>query len=98
MATLTANNRPRASAGTGAAQNARLITRRPLIDRRGRVAGWDLRLSSLAQGRLRRPGAPRVLHEAYWLAPPQAAHAVAENGQVPPIERPQAWTHHTAVR
>jgi len=96
MPTTAASSRPRAIAGTGAAQNSRLIARRPLIDHRGRIAGWDLKLSALAQSRLRRPGAPRVLHEAYWLALSQAANAVADNGQVPLIDAPEGATQNEA--
>jgi EAL and modified HD-GYP domain-containing signal transduction protein len=50
-----------------------------MIDRRGHIAGWDLRLSSVARERLARTDAPRVLHEAYWFALAQAARAVAES-------------------
>src|SRR5258706_2689478 len=94
MPTTAANSRAIAATGTG--QYSRLVARRPLIDRRGRIAGWDLQLSALAQSRLRRPSAPRVLHEAYWLALSQAANAVADNGQVPLIDAPEGATQHEA--
>jgi EAL and modified HD-GYP domain-containing signal transduction protein len=49
------------------------VARRPLIDIRGSIAGWDLQLSARAVERLRRADTPRVLREAYWFALAQAA-------------------------
>lgn len=79
---LTARPRAVAASAGSAAQPSnpwRLVSRRPMIDRRGHIAGWDLRLSAVAQERLARTDAPRVLHEAYWFALAQAARAVAES-------------------
>jgi len=55
-----------------------LVARRPLIDRSGGIAGWDLQLSSRAMERLARRDTPRVLREAYWFALAQAARETAD--------------------
>jgi hypothetical protein len=60
------------------APSAWLVVRRPLIDRTGGIAGWDLQLSARAIERLTRPDAPRVLREAYWFALVQAAREAAD--------------------
>ncbi|HXF46946.1 MAG TPA: HDOD domain-containing protein [Burkholderiaceae bacterium] len=57
--------------------NSWLVARRPLIDRCGGIAGWDLQLSARALDRLSRRDTPRVLREAYWFALAQAARDTA---------------------
>lgn len=64
--------------GSVGPQSSWLVTRRPLIDRTGGIAGWDLQLSTRAAERLARPDTPRVLREAYWFALAQAARETAE--------------------
>ncbi|HUL67787.1 MAG TPA: HDOD domain-containing protein [Burkholderiaceae bacterium] len=59
-------------------QGSWLVARRPLIDRSGGIAGWDLQLSSRAWERLARRDTPRVLREAYWFALAQAARETAD--------------------
>jgi c-di-GMP phosphodiesterase len=71
-------NRPAtAPTPTPGPQGSWLVTRRPLIDRSGGIAGWDLQLSARAAERLARPDTPRVLREAYWFAIVQAARETA---------------------
>jgi len=62
-------------------QGSWLVARRPLIDRTGAIAGWDLQLSARASERLARPDTPRVLREAYWFALAQAARDTADGGR-----------------
>src|SRR5262249_44213543 len=62
-------------------QGSWLVARRPLIDRSGGIAGWDLQLSAPAIQRLARPNTPRVLREAYWFALAQAARETADAGR-----------------
>ncbi len=63
------------------AQGSWLVVRRPLIDRTGGIAGWDLQLSARARDRLARPDAPRVLREAYFFALVQAARETVEESR-----------------
>jgi EAL and modified HD-GYP domain-containing signal transduction protein len=62
-----------ATAASTGSQGSWLVTRRPVIDRSGAIAGWDLQLSARASERLARRDTPRVLREAYWFALAQAA-------------------------
>jgi EAL and modified HD-GYP domain-containing signal transduction protein len=55
-----------------------LVARRPLIDRSGAIAGWDLQMTERAAERLARRDTPRVLREAYWFALAQAAREANE--------------------
>lgn len=73
---------PDTPADIHATATSRLIARQPLIDRHGRVAGWDLRLSSLAIERLRKRGAPQALSEACNFALTQMAQSVLATGQI----------------
>jgi EAL and modified HD-GYP domain-containing signal transduction protein len=84
--------RPPTALGVASRPNKpwRLVSRRPMIDGRGRIGGWDLRLSAVALERLQRSGAPRVLHEAYWFALAQAARSVAETPRAPLLLAPPA--------
>src|SRR5215470_17710401 len=66
------------TAVSAAPQGSWLVARRPLIDRSGSIAGWDLQLSARALERLARPDTPRVLREAYWFALAQAARETAD--------------------
>lgn len=75
---------------------SRLVSRRPLIDRHGRVAGWDLRLSHWALDRIAREAAPRALRDTCWFALSQAAHAVVNAGQTA-VVLPAAWTEAKAL-
>jgi EAL and modified HD-GYP domain-containing signal transduction protein len=73
---------PASAASTSIArQGSWLVARRPLIDRSGGIAGWDLQLSSRAKERLERRDTPRVLREAYWFALAQAARETADSGR-----------------
>jgi hypothetical protein len=63
---------------TAPGSTAWLVVRRPLIDRTGGIAGWDLQLSTRAIERLSRHDSPRVLREAYWFALVQAAREAAD--------------------
>src|SRR5882672_12026024 len=63
------------------AQGSWLVARRPLLDRSGGIAGWDLQLSTRASERLARPDTPRVLREAYWFALAQAARETTDAGR-----------------
>lgn len=58
-----------------------VLARRPLIDARGAIAGWDLRLSNWASQRLARSSAQRVLQETYGYALVQAARAAQVEGR-----------------
>jgi hypothetical protein len=60
-----------------------LVARRPLIDGRGGIAGWDLRLSDWAMQRLVRAEAPRALQETYSFALLQAVQETAQGGRRP---------------
>lgn len=60
----------------------RLVARRPLLDRRGAIAGWDLRVSAWAAERLRRTQAQRALQEALDYAFVQAAQAVMRSPRI----------------
>jgi hypothetical protein len=60
-----------------------LVARRPLIDGRGAIAGWDLRLSDWATQRLVRAGTPRALQETYAFALLQAVQDTAQGGRFP---------------
>src|SRR5215467_7593974 len=66
------------TAVSAAPQGSWLVARRPLIDRSGSIAGWDLQLSARALERLARPDTPRVLREAYWFALAQAARETSD--------------------
>jgi EAL and modified HD-GYP domain-containing signal transduction protein len=66
-----------------------LVARRPLIDRSGGIAGWDLQLSTRASERLARPDTPRVLREAYWFALAQAARETVEASRRVVLEAPE---------
>lgn len=67
-----------AATTTPGTQGSWLVARRPLIDRSGGIAGWDLQLSARASERLERLDTPRVLREAYWFALAQAARETME--------------------
>jgi EAL and modified HD-GYP domain-containing signal transduction protein len=54
-----------------------VVARRPLIDRSGAIAGWDLRPSAWATERVRRSAAARSLLDAIDFALLQAARATA---------------------
>lgn len=56
----------------------RLVARCPLINRTGRIAGWNLQLTTAAAERSDRHDAPKVLRQAYWYALAQAADAVLQ--------------------
>ena len=60
-----------------------LVTRRPLIDSRGGIAGWDLRLSDWATQRLARTNAQRVMQETYTFALLQAMRDATQGGRRP---------------
>jgi len=75
------STRPAAAASPSSPQGSWLVARRPLIDRSGGIAGWDLQLSARATERLARPDTPRVLREAYWFALAQAARETADAGR-----------------
>jgi EAL and modified HD-GYP domain-containing signal transduction protein len=75
----------------------RLVARRPLLDRRGAIAGWDLRLSSWAAERLRRTHAQHALQEALDYAFVQAAQAVMQSPRTAILNLPPATLRHAAA-
>lgn len=75
----------------------RLVVRRPLLDRRGAIAGWDLRLSPWAAERLRRTNAQRALQEALDFAFVQAAQAVMQSPRTAVLNLPPATLRHGAA-
>lgn len=75
----------------------RLVARRPLLDRRGAIAGWDLRLSPWAAERLRRTHAQRALQEALDFALAQAAQAVMRSPRIAALSLPPATLRHAAA-
>lgn len=87
---------PRAPA-VDLAQPWRLVARRPLLDRRGAIAGWDLRLSPWAAERLRRTHAQRALQEALDFALVQAAQAVLQSPRSAVLNLPPATLRHTTA-
>lgn len=87
---------PRASS-VDLAQPWRLVARRPLLDRRGAIAGWDLRLSPWAAERLRRTHAQRALQETLDFAFVQAAQAVMRAPRTAVLNLPPATLRHTSA-
>jgi hypothetical protein len=81
MAPVTAPAEGAARSAVAAAWH--LVARRPLIDGRGAIAGWDLRLSDWATQRLVRTGAQRALQETYSFALLQAVQDTAQGGRQP---------------
>lgn len=79
------------------AQPWRLVVRRPLLDRRGAIAGWDLRLSPWAAARLRRTHAQRALQQALDFALVQAAQAVLQSPRSAVLNLPPATLRHTTA-
>lgn len=79
------------------AQPWRLVARRPLLDRRGAIAGWDLRLSPWAAERLRRTHAQRALQEALDFALVRAAQAVVQSPRSAVLNLPPATLRHGAA-
>jgi EAL and modified HD-GYP domain-containing signal transduction protein len=75
----------------------RLVARRPLLDRRGAIAGWDLRLSPWATERLRRTHAQHALQEALDYAFVQAAQAVMQSPRTAVLNLPPATLRHAAT-
>jgi len=75
----------------------RLVVRRPMLDRRGAIAGWDLRLSPWAAERLRRTNAQRALQEALDFAFVQAAQAVMQSPRMAVLNLPPATLRHGAA-
>lgn len=85
---------------TGAAdlgQPWRLVSRRPLLDRSGGIAGWDLRQSPWAAERLRRTPVSRPLHEAFDFALAQAARTVMQASRIAVLNLPAATLRVTPV-
>ncbi len=74
-----------------------LVARRPLIDRRGAIAGWDLRLSDRALQRLVRAGTPRAVQETYAFALLRAVEETAQGGRVPLVTLAGAGTADTVL-
>ncbi len=87
---------PRAPAVEAAAP-WRLVARRPLLDRRGAIAGWDLRVSPWAAERLRRTHTQRALQEALDFAFVQAAQAVMQSPRTVVLNLPPATLRHAAA-
>jgi EAL and modified HD-GYP domain-containing signal transduction protein len=84
--------------GVAPAQPWRLIARRPLLDRRGAIAGWDLRISPWAAARLRRMQAQRAMQDTLDFAFVQAAQAVMRSPRSVVLNLPAATLrHHTAL-
>lgn len=81
----------------GLAQPWRLVARRPLLDRRGAIAGWDLRLSPWAAERLRRTHAQRALQEALDFALVRAAQAVMQSPRSVVLNLPPATLRHSSA-
>ncbi len=79
------------------AQPWRLVVRRPLLDRRGAIAGWDLRISPWAAERLRRTHAQRPLQEALDFALVRAAQKVMQSPRVAVLNLPPATLRHGAA-
>jgi EAL and modified HD-GYP domain-containing signal transduction protein len=68
-----------------------------LLDRRGCIAGWDLRLSPWASERLRRSHAPQALHEAFDYALAQAAQSVMHTPRSAVLNLPVATLRQSPV-
>lgn len=78
--------------------HGRLIARQPLLDRAGRVAGWELRFSDWARSRLA-AGASGALGETYGFALAAAARATVQSGRAAllvcgPLPAPQFVSEH----
>ena len=91
---------PAAAAITAAASppvHARLVSRQILLDRSGRVAGWELRFSDWARGRL--GAGAGALGQTYGFALAEAARATVESGRAAllacaPLPAPQFVADH----